>query len=126
MSKALPKCSECGCSPCSYRELATTAIRFDLTNNKFDEAGQYMHPNKTGVQHTGFNYHFEEKAIEIESELEQPERSGKVEAQCSCGHIWILRNFSTIDALIDLHGFNKGKKYEVWMPSMRFTSKCVG
>ena len=111
MKNSLPKCPKCGSSPCTYRELAMTAIRFDLSNNKFDEADQYIHPNKTGVQHTGFDYQFEGVSIEIESELEEPEHTGKVEAECSgCGHRWVLRGYRTIDELIDLHGFNRGKK----------------
>lgn len=111
MVKKLPKCSKCGSFPSAYRELATTAIRFDLNNDKFDEADQYIHPNKTGVQHTGFYYQFEDDSIEIESELEQPECTGRVEAECAdCGHKWLLRGFRTIDKLIDLHGFNHGKK----------------
>lgn len=105
-----PKCSKCGLSPCTYREIATTAIRFDLMDKKFNEVNETMHPNKTGVQKTGFLHYFQGKTILIESELEEPNNIGKVYAECSCGHSWILRNFRTIDDLIDLHGFNKGIK----------------
>lgn len=107
MPHKLPKCSKCGGSPCGYRELAATSIHFDLTNNKFNEANEYLNPNYTGIQRSGFNHN----NVLIESTLGEADNIGKVEAECgACGHTWILRNFRTIEALIDLHGFNEGKK----------------
>jgi hypothetical protein len=43
--------------------------------------------------------------------MDEPDNIGKIEAECSdCGHVWMLRNFRTIEDLIDPHGFNKGSK----------------
>lgn len=110
-AKKIPKCSKCGSHPGTYRELATTAIRFDLSSNKFNESDQYINPNKVGVQQEGFYSNFEGDSVLIESELEQPEHSGKIEAECSgCGHLWILRGFKSIDELIGVHGINSGRK----------------
>jgi|GEM_PF-4303000 len=33
MANSLPKCSKCGSSPCTYRELATTAIRSENSHD---------------------------------------------------------------------------------------------
>lgn len=110
-AKKTPKCSKCGSSPSVYRELATTAIRFDLSGNKFNESDQYTNPNQVGMQHHGFYSSFEGNSILVDSELEQPEHSGKIEAECSsCGHVWMLRGFTSIDELINVHGVNDGKK----------------
>lgn len=122
--KPIPKCSKCGETPNCYRELASTAIRFDLTNSRFDEARSSMDINsdrvKSGkieaactdnLREVGFFYSSEEDgAILIESELEAADNIGKVEATCECGHSWILRNHRTIDSLISLHGFNSANK----------------
>jgi hypothetical protein len=117
--KTIPKCSKCGETPNCYRELASTAIRFDLTNSKFDEARSTMEINRdrvnsgrvqagdTDVRTVGFSYYSEEDGtILIDSELEAADNIGKVEATCECGHSWILKNHRTIDSLISLHGFN--------------------
>ena len=107
MSQSIPKCSKCSSPPCTYRELATTAISFDLSDNKFNEVNEYSNPNYQGVRKVGFDH----KGITIDSTMEEPDNIGKVEAECSnCGHRWILRNFRTIEGLIELHGFNKGLK----------------
>lgn len=121
--ETIPKCSKCGEAPNCYRELASTAIRFDLTNSKFDEARSTMEINRdrvnsgriqaghTDVRTVGFSYYSEEDGtILIDSELEAADNIGKVEATCECGHSWILRNHRTIDSLISLHGFNSANK----------------
>jgi hypothetical protein len=123
--KSLPKCSKCGETPNCYRELASTAIRFDLTNAKFDEARSTMDINRdrvnsgavqagyTNLRAVGFSYYSSEDGeISIDSELEQADNIGKVEAICECGHSWILRNHKKIDSLISLHGFNRANPFK--------------
>lgn len=111
MAQNLPKCPKCGGSPCTYREIAITAMTFDLIDNKFNEADQYFNPNETGIQSRGWIHSAEGENVKIDASMEEPDNIGKVEAECGgCGHTWMLRNFRTIEALIDLHGFNKGNK----------------
>jgi hypothetical protein len=107
MPHGLPKCSKCGSYPCTYREIASIAICFDLTDNKFNEVSHSSNPNYQGLRGIGFEYN----GVVIDSTLTEPDNIGEVEAECGgCGNCWILRNFKTIDGLIELHGFNKGTK----------------
>ena len=100
----LPRCPKCNGTPCTYRELAVTAARFDLSDDKFEETAF----NKSyQYQKRGFP-HPSEKNVNIIWELEEPDNIGKIEAECSkCGGLWILRKFKTIEELIELHGYKK-------------------
>jgi uncharacterized C2H2 Zn-finger protein len=100
-----PQCPKCHSSPSMYRELASTARRFDLEGDQFNEA-PYLLCNPTWRQ-TGFD----SSGVKIEVSLEDIEPTGEVLAECSkCEHIWKLRNFKYIDELIEVHGFNSAIK----------------
>jgi hypothetical protein len=100
--KPLPKCPKCKCSPCTYREIAVTAARFDLLDNKFKKAS---HTPVDNYQKRGFP-HPSENNVNIQWELDEPDNIGKIEAECGgCGNLWFLRKFKTIEELITLHGY---------------------
>lgn len=103
-AKQKPKCPKCKGTPCTYRELAVTAARFDLSGDKFEEASydQVDNYRKRGFPHPS------QSNVNIQWELEDPDNIGKVEAECGkCGNSWVLRNFKTIEDLIELHGYKE-------------------
>lgn len=99
-SRKKPQCPKCRSAPGTYRELAATAYRFELENNQFTEAPALM---TKGVAPTRRGFVHGEHVID--NELDDIDPTGEVLAECSnCGHVWKLRNFNSIDDLIDLHG----------------------
>ncbi|WP_343290000.1 hypothetical protein AAIA71_28650 (plasmid) [Vibrio harveyi] len=105
-AKHLPKCPVCGELPIRYSEQALVSLDFDLSNGRFN---QTVFDESLDVHQSGFS-HPKEEDVSIQWELSDPEPTGKIVAECDCGHAWTLRKFTRIEELIDLHGYNKSIK----------------
>lgn len=101
MTITAPKCPKCSASPTQYREENTISMNFELTNGRFNQTAKMKDKEEfeAGFGHPTDN-------VDIEWEMSDPSPTGKVIAECDCGHHWRLRNVTSIEALIKAHGYN--------------------